>query len=202
MFSVANLTTSARMSFALRGLPSARRCSELSYFFAESRRNHFRIVSGRTTWQYASRSSGVRALPLTARRCRCSAVNTVRVVPVATASAALRTRTSSWRYSTRRPMRSLIAYASIATMNWRVTGSIEGPGECPGAALSSSLFHGPDSWEDRAQMLFRTLRDRRAPEAASFRGDPPLGSDRASVIEATIAEKRRFDGVALQTLFP
>ena len=86
-----------------------RRCAELSYFLAASCRNHFRSVSGRTIWQHALRSSGVRALPLSASRRRWSSVNAIRGLPVFARRISRRTRTSSWRYWTLRAIRSLIA---------------------------------------------------------------------------------------------
>src|SRR5262249_5067039 len=87
------------------------RTSELSYFLRASCRNHIRSVSGRTIWQHAVRSAGVSALPLIASRRRCSGVKAIRLRPVADARASLSTRTSSWRYSTLRAIRSLSAWA-------------------------------------------------------------------------------------------
>jgi hypothetical protein len=98
---------------------------------AASWRNHARIVDGRTIWQLTSRSVGVSALPLIASRRRWSGVKRIRVLPVASARTSRGTRTSSWRYSTRFDIRSLIAHASIETMNWTVSGSIEAPIPCP-----------------------------------------------------------------------
>jgi hypothetical protein len=53
---------------------------------AASWRNQARIVCGRTIWQQARRSSAVSALPLSARRRRCSALKSIRVLPVAAAA--------------------------------------------------------------------------------------------------------------------
>jgi len=82
------------------------------------------MVAGRTIWQQASRSSGVSALPLMASRRRCSSVNGMRFRPVLSVYTSRSTRTSSRRYSILRASCSLMAYATIAIMNWNVTGSI------------------------------------------------------------------------------
>jgi hypothetical protein len=53
------------------GRPALRFFFELSYFEAASRRNHARIVSGRTIWQHAARSRGGRSVKWTTRKpCR------------------------------------------------------------------------------------------------------------------------------------
>jgi len=102
------------------------RLRELSYFLTERCRNQARMVSGRTIWQQALRSSGVSALPFKASRRRWSGVNITRVLPVSAASSSLRARTSSCKYSTLRAICSLSACVSIARRNCTVVGAIGG----------------------------------------------------------------------------
>jgi hypothetical protein len=56
------------MSFLFRGRPTL--LSELSYFRAAICRNHPKTVPGFTIWQHFLRSSGLKALPTTAKRRR------------------------------------------------------------------------------------------------------------------------------------
>jgi hypothetical protein len=121
-----------------RGRP-APRTFELSYFAAASRRNHARIVSGRTIWQHVARSRAVRALPIKASRRRCASVNLMRSLPVAVVNASFSVRTSSCTYSSCRAMRSLIAAAIVAIRNWIGNGSIGCSAQSLRSAPSSKL---------------------------------------------------------------
>jgi hypothetical protein len=55
-------------------------------------------------------------------------------------------------------MRRFIACASIAMMNWMVTGSIKAPRECLRRGASTRLRWSSDLWENHEAMPFLTLR--------------------------------------------